>query len=127
MNKLFLIFSLLLSFPTYADWSQIDKNSLGDIVYLETDNFREHNGHVYYWVLLDYLKPRNGAMSQKILYELDCNVPRKQRYISVSNYNQPMGEGTSLATNNIESEWDAFHPPESTGAIEIVCNRDSLQ
>ena len=61
-------------------------------------------------------------MSMKVLYELNCNAPRKQRYLSVSDYKQPMGEGFALRTNNTESEWDIFHPPESTGTIEIVCN-----
>ena len=125
MKKIFLIFALLLSLPSYADWIDTgDKNSLGDTIYLDMNSLKKHNGHIYYWVLWDYLKPRDGALSKKILYELNCNVPRKQRYLSVSDYNQPMGEGINLGTNNTESEWDIFHPPESTGNIEIVCSEN---
>jgi hypothetical protein len=79
MKKLLiLLFSILISFNSYGEWEELGKNVNGDIFYIDEDTIKEHNGYVYWWVLVDRLKPsKSGTMSGKTYTQGDCGVNGK--------------------------------------------------
>jgi len=51
-----LVFSLL-STPVFADWTKIGTSEYGNTFYVDFERIRKHGGYVYWWELIDYLKP----------------------------------------------------------------------
>ena len=106
MKKLILILTFLFPVSSFADWTKVTSTKAGDSFYIDVKTIKESNGLVYYWTISDYLKPTSaGALSAKLLKEVNCNTPRKQRALSASYYSTPMGKGTPLVTDNKEQEW----------------------
>ena len=106
--------------PVFAGWTEVDKGvSTGITYYIEYDTVKENNGYVYYWELADYLKPDQfGDLSNKVLREVDCDIPRKWRYLSQLYYTQPMASGSTSTTYNNASEWK-YPSPNSVGETMI--------
>jgi hypothetical protein len=126
MKKILVpLFLLIISFNAYGEWKpvfEVSRNGNLITIYVDFDNIKT-NGNVYHWELLDKLKPdRFGDLSAKILYESDCNVPQKRRMLSQLYYTQPMGEGSTSATNNKSAEWQ-YPIPETSGATvtDAIC------
>jgi len=126
MKKILVpLFSLMMSFNAYGEWTFVVEGESDDNIftfYVDFDNIKT-KGNVYHWELLDKLKPdRFGELSAKTLYESDCNVPQKRRMLSQLYYTQPMGEGSTSATNNTSDEWQ-YMMPETTGATvtDAIC------
>ena len=105
--------------PVFAEWTAVGESVDGDIFYIDFDTVKENNGYVYYWELQDLLKPDSeGDLSYKALNEIDCDIPRKLRSLSVSYYTQPMASGSTSTTNNDTSEWK-YPSPNSVGEAMI--------
>ena len=123
MRKLILILTFLFPVSSFADWTKITSSQEGDSFYLDVETIKESNGLVYYWSLVDYLKPQNaGFLSAKALYEVNCNIPRKERQLSISGYSTPMGKGNPIDTDNKEQEWTYSQPNTITEMmIANVC------
>ena len=129
MKKLGMIAAALASTvafasPVFAEWTEVSTDVDGDTWYIDYDTVKENNGYVYYWRLLNYLKPDQfGDLSAKVLYELDCDIPRKYRYLSQLYYTQPMASGSTSTTNNNASEWK-YPSPNSVaeGMTNKVCD-----
>jgi len=123
MKKLLvLLFSILISFNSYGDWKYIHDNVDGDSQFIDMDRIKENGGYVYYWALIDYLKPTEyGHMSTKMYVQGDCGVHRI-KYLSFTHSKQPMGEGGE--TNNPPNpEW--IYPSPGGGAsykLDSVCD-----
>ena len=123
MKKLLiLLFSLIISFNAYGDWTYQGDSVDGDTNYLDMDTIREHSGYVYFWTLIDYLKPTEyGDMSSKMYTQGDCGVYRI-KYLSFTHSKQPMGKGGE--TNNPPNpEW--IYPPPGSGMdydLSLVCD-----
>ena len=94
--------TVALATPVFAEWTKVDKDVDGDTYYIDFDTIKENDGYVYYWEMTDMLKPfENGTLSGKFLKEVDCDIPRKFRNLSVVFYNQPMAGGNG----------DSYNPP----------------
>jgi hypothetical protein len=124
MKKLILILlfsTVMFSSSSYAEWTKVGETaSSGDSYYVELSTVKKNSGYIYYWELLDRLKPTKfGDLSTKRLYEVDCNIPRKQRTLAATYHTQPMGRGTPSTTDNITRDW-TYNPPGSVG--EFVTN-----
>ena len=106
MKKILVsLFSLIVSFNAYGEWTIVAESIDGDTDYVDFDSVKV-NGNVYHWALRDYLKPdRWGDLSNKTLFESDCNVPQKRRRLSQLYYTQPMGKGSTSTTSNKPTEW----------------------
>jgi hypothetical protein len=106
MKKILVpLLSLIVSFNAYGEWTKVAENKSGDTFYVDFDSVKV-NGNVYYWQLVDYLKPDQwGDLSAKTLYETNCNIPQKDRVLSALYYTQPMGEGSTSTTDNKPREW----------------------
>ena len=62
MKKLGIIAAALastvaLASPVFAEWTEVSESVSGNTFYIDYDTVKENNGYVYYWELLDYLKP----------------------------------------------------------------------
>ena len=129
MKNLLLIFTLLFtsvffSSPSYSGWTEVTKNVNGTTFYVDFERIRKHGGYVYFWELVDYLKPSpNGILSVKNYYQGDCKLFR-YKFLSFVFYEQPMGGGTGESFSPKNPEWE-YPSPNSINEIILksVCNR----
>jgi hypothetical protein len=118
MNKILLIlFSSLISFNSYGEWTKLF-NQGGITTYIDFSSIKT-NRHVFFWEMRDYLKPIQfpgipaEISSIQLFYELDCNVPRKRKRLSIDYLPNPMGQG-SVALSEGAVEW-RYPRPNSVG------------
>ena len=121
---LILLFSMLISFNSYGEWTAVSESVDGDIAYIDYNNIKKNNGYVYYWELYDMIKPMPigaGIFSAKTYNEVFCDTPMKFRVISSRYYSLPMGEGPS-DIDNTTYDW-TYPDPGSTleNTLNIVC------
>ena len=124
MKKLILMFILLFPLPSFADWTEVAENDLGSLFYVDFDRIRKHDGYIYYWVLTDLLKPRQGNMSFSIYHQGDCKLFRV-KFLSRSLHKEPMGRDKSpLSSNKPDKDWTYPNPNSSNESILTqVCSR----
>ena len=117
MKKLtILLFSILISFNSYGEWTKLVEHPDGHSFYIGTDTIKKHGGYVYYWYMTDFLKPTEwGDMSVKTYYQGDCGVTR-YKILSHIWYKQPMGGGIG-ETDNTPSEWEYPSPDSIAGLM----------
>ena len=92
--------------------------------YVDFDRVRKVDGYVYYWMLVDYLKPKKfGDLSGKLYKQGDCKLFR-DKILSASFHPEPMGKGIGENLNPKNPEWE-YPPPHSAGEVTLksVCNR----
>jgi hypothetical protein len=97
MKKLtVLLFSILISFSSYGEWTKIGESTDGNTQYMDKDTIKEHGGYIYWWELHNYLKPLSGGdLLSAISYkQVDCALNRTKD-LSLSFYRKHMGEGTA--------------------------------
>ena len=130
MKKLLLIFTLLFSIlmfstPSYAEWTKVSKNVDGDTYYVDLERIRKHGGYVYWWELLDYLKPtKHGDLSDIIYKQGDCKLFRF-KYLSDTYYNGPMGGGEPDSSSNVPDKNWRYPTPHSAheATLQRVCSQ----
>ena len=117
-----LLFTLMFSSTSYAEWTKYNENDVGDRFYLDFDRIRKHDGYVYYWRLSDYLKPTEfGDLSVKVYMQGDCKLFRIKG-LSLTSYKYPMGEGDS-DTETPSDEWIYPHPEAGIEkSLNYACN-----
>ena len=130
MKKLLLLlFSLLLSFNSYSDWTKTSEDTDGDSFYIDFQTIKKlDNGNVIFWGMVDNLEGNDGFMSSKMFWEGDCNLSR-MKVLSLIQYEEPMGigESESLGGGMVELDdimsWQ-YLPPDSIGYmnLEEVCS-----
>ena len=115
--------TVMFSSPSYAEWKKVSEGVSGNTFYVDLERIRKNDGYVYWWDLVDLLKPTsNGFLSGKAYKQGDCKLFR-YKYLSFSFHNEPMGGGTSHKENTPE-DWQ-YPSPDSSGEIILkqVCNR----
>ena len=127
MKKLITTLTLLLMFssPSYAEWTKVSRGVSENTYYVDFDRMRKVDGYVYYWFLLDLLKPDySGDFSYKAYRQGDCKLFRIKK-LSNSYHTQPMGEGTpSIISNKPDAEWEYPIPSSVDGFfLNTVCKR----
>ena len=115
-----MLFSLMFSSTSYAEWAQVTKGVDGNTFYVDFDRIRKVDGYVYYWGLTDYLKPYAGAWSVTSYSQVDCNLFRA-KFLAASFHSEPMGKGT-VKTGTPPDDW--IYPPNSNAesALKFVCD-----
>jgi hypothetical protein len=108
----------LLSTPVFADWTKVSMSVKGDTFYVDFERIRKHEGYVYFWVLLDYLKPdKLGDLSSKNYHQGDCKL-MGLKFLSSSRHKEPMGGGTtSTSSNKPDKHW---RYPSPNSSIEFI-------
>jgi hypothetical protein len=127
MKSLLLIFTLLFSTlmfssPSCAKWEKLTETVNGNTFYVNFERIKKQGGYVYFWVLGDYLKPKDGVLSYKNYRQGDCKLFR-HKILSWSFHKEPMGGGTgqSITPNSV---W-TYPSPNSVGktVLKSVCSR----
>ena len=134
MKKLILLlFSLLLSFNSYGEWTKTSEGLDGDSFYIDFHTVKKlDNGNVVFWVMVDSTEPADGFLSDskfyssKTFWEVDCDLLRF-KFLSMTQYEEPMGMGESESLDGITGaeefmSWQ-YLPPDSLGYwnTEEVC------
>jgi hypothetical protein len=130
MKKLLLIlFSLMLSFNSYGEWTFIGQNSDDDSFYIDLDRVKSSEGYVYWWDLGDWVEPyedETGIIEKPVYSQMEyvqgeCAIKRFKT-LSTNFYEEPMGEELIYTFNDPEPLWDYF-PPNSMGdeVFDISC------
>ena len=107
MKVLLFLFTILflteiLSAPSYAEWTRVGENVSGNIFYVDFEKIKKQGGYVYWWSLLNFVKPLDGKyLSHKVHTQGDCAL---SRFLTLSSHlhSEPMGRGSN----------DALKPPE---------------
>ncbi len=119
-----LIFSVMFSSTSFAEWKKVITNVSGDTFYVDFESIRKHDGHVYWWDLTDYFEPSElGVSSAKTYLQGDCKVFR-YKWLSLSFHREPMGGGTSevIKLNKKDKKWRDPPPPSSEELIlKSIC------
>ena len=124
MKKLLiLLFSILISFNSYANWKLLFENNTGD-GYIDKETIKEHSGYVYFWFLQNKHSPDGfPGMSVKVYGQGDCKIDR-MRSLNYTAYKEQMGEGEIEEEFTPDNpEWE-FMAPDSLGGfyLNYVCN-----
>lgn len=123
MKKLLiLLFSILLSFNSYGEWTEITESIDGSSTfYVDEDTIKENGGYVYWWSLGNSKKLVSGTLSAKFYNEGDCGINR-YRKLSYVFYKQPMGRGEDVTDNPQNPKW-VYPTPGSIegGVLDFVC------
>ena len=119
-----LIFTVMVPSPSLAEWKKLGENVNGNTVYVDFERIRKHDGYVYFWDMIDYLKPtEHGHLSNKAYRQGDCKLFR-YKYLSGSFHKEPMGGGSGGVSEPPERHkgWK-YPPPDSTSehTLKTVC------
>jgi hypothetical protein len=119
-----LVFSVTFSSTSFAEWAKVTTNANGSTYYVDFERIRKHSGYVYWWDLVDYLKPkRNGVWSSQTYYEGDCGKFRL-RILGDVFHKQPMGRDTGTSSTRKNPEWSYASPRSIDETIlKSVCSR----
>jgi hypothetical protein len=118
-----LFLTVMFSSPSYAKWTKVASSS-GDTSYVDFERIRKVDGYVYYWELLDRLKPtESGTFSSVVYNQGDCKLFR-WKMLSLTIYKRPKAEGTGKTFNFNDNDW-RYPPPESVAEriVKSVCSR----
>ena len=118
-----LVFTVMFSSPSFADWTWVSENVDGYTFYVDFERIRKHDGYVYFWRLNDYPKPtETGILSSKIYRQGDCKLFR-WKDLSFSSHKEPMGGGLGEPYTP-PNKWN-YPPPDSVNEIILkrVCNQ----
>ena len=96
-----------------------------DTYYVDFERIRKVDGYVYYWMLIDFLKPITSEMllSSKMYNQGDCKLFRLKT-LSFVHHKQPMGRDTGDSNSPKNPEW-VYPPPNSSHEtiLKAVCSR----
>jgi len=125
MKKLtILLFSILISFNSYGEWTKLSKSQDGTAHYIDKDSIIVVGKHVYYWILDDRIElSKVGGMSTEWYYKGECGINR-EKALSGKSYKQKMGKGKALNSHTFtDPEWN-YPAPRTTikGQLDWVCN-----
>ena len=116
-----LVFTVMFSSNSFADWTKVDESEIGNH-YVDFNKIKKQDGFVYFWTLLDLLKPDpDGDLSYKNYKQGDCELFRFKS-LSFSFHTEPMGGGTGETGNPKSPEWN--YPSPNSGdkkTLTLIC------
>jgi hypothetical protein len=119
MKKLILLlFSLLLSFTSYSEWTEIPviNDDFAEQAFIDFDNLKKKkDGYVYWWMMTS-----RSDSSEKIYLQSDCEGERFYP-LSADLHTEPLGRGESTSISPNEG-WT--YPAPDTGMynfLEVIC------
>ena len=105
---LVIIFTFLFSTTSWGDWNYVTETVKGNRFYYDKDRIRKRGKYLYFWELVDYIKPSAyGDLSTTTYVQLDCSIFR-YKDLKVQFYNKSMGEGnitTDTTPKGKHGEW----------------------
>ena len=110
-----LLFTLLISFNSYGNWTKIIKD--GDkTYYIYFDDIKQKDGYVYWWLMAS-----DSEDSSQLYLLSDCEMNRIKPMQEIS-YSQPLGKGGPDVEEIEDDSW-VFLPPETVPNLlnSLVC------
>ena len=116
---------MMMPSQSRAEWVSMGDTVAGDTFYVELDKVKKQDGSIYFWSLIDYLKPDEWKdMSSQTLHETDCRRPFKLRKVYATYHTQPMGRGEPSTISPDTNDW--WYPPSDSMMefiLEEVCSQ----
>ena len=131
-----ILFSIILTFPSYGSWEFITRHKSGtESYYLDFNSIKKIGNNVLYWTLTNYDEPLeeftkygqpNGYSKSLLMYiEGDCNR-LGVKVLSYSSFRREMAEGDPWEVKNIKNpEQKYFLPNKEVPHLTMfkkVCN-----
>ena len=118
---LVIIFTFLFTNTSSGEWSYVEEDVYnGDKFYYDKDRVRKNGKYIYFWFLIDSLKPlERGDFSLTRYLQLDCSISRYKSLKEIT-YKKSMGEGEMTSDFTPANEWE-YPKPESIS--EFVSNK----
>ena len=101
---LVIIFTFLFSTTSWGDWKYVTESVSGIKYYYDKDRIRKSGKYLYFWDLIDSIKPIKGDLSSTTYVQLDCSIFRFKR-LKLQFYNESMGEGKMTTDEIPDKEW----------------------
>ena len=114
MKKLLiLLFSLLISFNSYSEWSYFSDNIDRHKFYISDDSINEIDGYVYFWTMENYKEPQLSyeLLSVKRYKKGDCQLNQTSQlmWIGFKKLNG-LEEVARLKVRESDLEWKYLAP-----------------
>ena len=94
-----LLFTVMIPSTSFAEWTKIAEDDVGDNWYVDFERIRKHDGYVFYWELSDYLKPTGiRDLSDKMYWQGNCKL-FQFKSLSLSSHKKSMGGGIGVTHN----------------------------
>ena len=128
MRNLLILFTLILtvmfSSTSYAEWTKVTAHVNGNTFYVDLERIRKHGGYVYFWGLMDRLKPSpSGDWSGKTYFQGDCKLFRLKTLSSFF-HKEPMGGGRGEVYTPKKPNWRYANPNSAYEfLLKKVCRR----
>ena len=116
---LVIIFTFLFSTTSWGDWTFVVETVYGNKFYYDKDRIRKSGKYLYFWELVDYLKPLQGALSVTSYTELDCSIFRFKN-LKFMFFNKSMGEGKMTGDLFPKEDWNY---PKPNTFLETMYNK----
>ena len=124
MKYLLIIFTLVFSPTSFADWTMVSKSENGRIYYVDLERIRKVDGFIYFWQMSDYLiKDKYGDLSNKVYIKADCELFRYQN-LKFYFHKRPMARGDAEVEDSVDLSW-RYPPPNSNieNMLDVVCSQ----
>ena len=117
---LVIIFTFLFTNTSWGEWSYVTERVSGNKFYYDKDRVRKSGKYLYFWDLIDFLKPTEyGNLSYTYYIQLDCSIFRYKSLKEIT-YKKSMGEREMTSDFTPPNEWK-YPKPESIS--EFVSNK----
>ena len=121
-----LVFTVMFSSLSYAGWTKVGENVIGNTFYVDFERIRKHGGYVYFWTMTDYLKPSpQGYLSNQSYFQGDCKLFRRKT-LTEHYFTDQMGRGTRKIweLTEFQKKW-MYNPPNTIGeyVLKSACSR----
>ena len=108
---LLLLFSLMLSFNSYGEWTNVLPGNKASL-YIDFKTLKERDGYIYWWYMDSW-----SDGSEQTYAQGDCNLKGFKVNKRVK-YSLPMGGGEGIE-KDIASSWEYYQP---NSGYEILLN-----
>lgn len=126
MKKLLVfIFLGLISFNSFGDWTKV-YISTGADYYMDFETFKERDGYVNYWQLIDLSTPiEEEIYSAVVRNKIDCSS-EGMKSNPIHYYSKEMGKGDRVMSSEEEPVNWTYPPPGSAyyALIGVACDYD---
>ena len=118
---LVIIFTFLFSTTSWGEWSLLTEN-VGGKSYYDKDRVRKSGKSLYFWMLIDLIKPTKGVLSSTSYTQLDCSIFRFKT-LKFQSYNKSMGRGIMTTDETPKGERGEWKYPQPESMFEIIFNK----
>ena len=127
MKKLLLLlFSILISFNSYGEWTKVYTSTDADY-YMDFETFKIREGYISYWQLIDLSMPMDDGniLSAVVRNKIDCSS-EGMKSNPILYYSKEMGNGDLVMSSEVEPPSWSYPPPGSAyyALLGVACDYD---